>query len=118
MNPIKISRWLTLIGYFSLMIGIYVWHILINKTDNQLMAIILVVQAGPLLFPLMGLLHGKIYTHAWSIYLAIFYFIVGVWYAGAEEARMFGLYVVATSLLFLVGTGLYTRLASKQQSSD
>jgi len=118
MNPIKFSRALTLVGYFSLMIGIYVWHILINKTDEQLMAIILLVQAGPLLFPLRGLLHGKTYTHAWSIYLAIFYFIIGVWYAGAEEARMFGLYIIATSLMFLVGTGLYTRLSARMNSGD
>ena len=65
------------------------------------------------MFPLMGLLKGKLYTHAWSMYLAIFYFIVGIWYAGASETLMFGLYVTAFSLLFFTGTVLYTRLSSR-----
>lgn len=118
MKPLQLSRWLTLSGYFGLMIGIYAWHLLINKTDDHLLSIVLITQLGPLMFPLRGLLHGKTYTHAWSIYLAIFYFIVGIWYAGAEESRMFGLYVTATSVMFFTGTVMYTRLSAKTGSVD
>ena len=70
------------------------------------------------MFPLMGLLKGKLYTHAWSMYLAIFYFIVGVWYAGSSEDLMIGLYVVFTSLVFFLGTVLYTRFMGKQMQSS
>ena len=118
MKTLQLSRWLTLSGYFGLMIGIYAWHLLINKTDDHLLSIVLIAQLGPLMFPLMGLLHGRTYTHAWSIYLAIFYFIVGIWYVGSEESRMFGLYVTATSLLFLAGTVMYTRLNAKRDAAD
>lgn len=98
------------------MIGFYAWHLVIHKTETHLISIIILVQLGPLLFPLRGLLNGKTYTHAWSIYLAIFYFILGVWYAGASETRMFGLYVTIFSLLFFIGTVLYTRLSAKKHS--
>jgi uncharacterized membrane protein len=108
-------RWLTLLGYFSLMAGIYSWHLLIHKTEHELMSVIILLQMGPLLFPLRGLLHAKIYTHAWAMYLAIFYFIVGVWYASADESFLFGIFVVVTSLIFLTGTMFYTRFASKNQ---
>ncbi|MCK5001916.1 MAG: DUF2069 domain-containing protein [Gammaproteobacteria bacterium] len=117
-SPILLSRWLTLTGYFGLMIGLYVWHLLINQTEAHLISIIILTQLGPLMFPLRGLLNGKIYTHAWSIYLAIFYFIVGIWYAGANETLMFGLYVTAFSLLFFTGTVLYTRLSSRNQKEN
>lgn len=117
-STILLSRWLTLVGYFGLMIGLYAWHLLINQTEAHLISIVILTQLGPLMFPLRGLLNGKIYTHAWSIYLAIFYFIVGIWYAGASETLMFGLYVTAFSLLFFVGTVLYTRLSSRSQKEN
>ena len=115
-SPLQLSRWLTLSGYFGLMAGIYAWHLVLNKTEAHLMSIILITQLGPLMFPLRGLLNGKTYTHAWSMYLAIFYFVIGVWYAAAEQSLMFGLYIIATSLLFFAGTLLYTRLSSRANS--
>ncbi len=114
-SPLLLSRWLTLSGYFGLMTGLFAWHLLINKTEAHLISIIILTQLGPLMFPLRGLLNGKTYTHAWSIYLAIFYFIIGIWYAGASETLMIGLYVTACSLLFFTGTVLYTRLSSRSQ---
>jgi len=117
-SPLLLSRWLTLSGYFGLMIGLYVWHLLINQTEAHLISIIILTQLGPLMFPLRGLLNGKTYTHAWSMYLAIFYFIVGIWYAAVDETLMFGLYVTAFSLLFFTGTVLYTRLSSRSQKEN
>lgn len=115
MNP-GFARRLTLSGYFGLMIGIYAWHLIISQTADHLMSIVLIFQLGPLMFPLRGLLSGKIYTHAWSIYLAIFYFIMGVWYSAAGATLLFGLYLIATSLLFFSGTVLYTRLSTRKSA--
>ncbi len=105
---------MTLAGYFGLVIGIYVWHMWINQTADHAISIMLLVQLGPLMFPLRGLLAGKIYTHAWSMYLAILYFVIGVWYAGADKDIWFGMYIIANSMLFFAGTLLYTRHASRQ----
>ncbi len=114
-NPIQLSRWTTLVGYFSLMAGFYLWHLWLHPLEKHLISIILLLQLGPLMFPLFGLLKGKVYTHAWSMYLAIYYFIVGVWYAGADEEFYFGLYIIFTSLVFFSGTLFYARLAGKAQ---
>ncbi len=115
---IKIGRSLTLLGYFSLLFGLFAWQLLINPPAEHLISIIIFFQLGPLMFPLMGLLKGKLYTHAWSMYMAIFYFIVGVWYAGSSEDLMIGLYVVFTSLTFFLGTVLYTRFMGKQMQEQ
>jgi uncharacterized membrane protein len=45
---------------------------------------------------------------------AIFYFIIGVWYAGSAEDLMIGLYIIFTSLVFFLGTVIYTRFMGKQ----
>ena len=119
---IKLGRWLTLVGYFSLLSGLFAWHLLIRPPAEHLISIIIFLQLGPLMFPLFGLLNGKLYTHAWSMYVAIFYFIVGVWYAGSADDLMIGLYVIFTSLMFFLGTVLYTRFMGKrlkaQDSTD
>ncbi len=115
---IKLGRTLTLLGYFLLLFGLFAWHLLIEPPAKHLISIIILLQLGPLMFPLMGLLNGKLYTHAWSMYLAIFYFVIGVWYAGSSEDLMIGLYVIVTSLTFFLGTVLYTRYMGKQQKAQ
>jgi len=114
---IKLGRWLTLTGYFSLLIGLFAWHLLINPAAEHLISVIIFFQIGPLMFPLFGILNGKLYTHAWSMYLAIFYFVIGVWYAGKSEDLMIGLYVIITSLLFFLGAVIYTRFTGKQSKA-
>ena len=114
---ITLGRWLTLSGYFTLLFGLFAWHLLINPLEKHLVSIIVFFQVGPLMFPLFGLLNGKLYTHAWSMYLAIFYFVMGVWYCGKAEDLAIGLYVIFTSLMFFAGTLLYTRFMGKKLKS-
>jgi uncharacterized membrane protein len=115
---IKLGRWLTLIGYFSLMAGLFAWHLLLEPAAKHLISIIIFFQLGPLMVPLFGLLNGKQYTHAWSMYLAIFYFVIGVWYAGKAEDLLIGLYVIVTSLVFFTGCVIYTRFVGKQMKAQ
>lgn len=114
---IKLGRILTLAGYFTLLFGLFAWHLIIDPPAEHLISIIVLLQIGPLMFPLMGLIRGKLYTHAWSMYVAIFYFIVGVWYAGSSEDLMIGLFVIFSSLVFFLGTVLYTRFMGKQMQA-
>lgn len=109
MNKIKISKISTLIGYFGLLSFIPIWHLIVKPLPPEFMSVTLLVQIGPLMFPLKGILHGKVYTHAWAMYLALFYFIIGVWYAGDESTRTFGLIFSLLSILFFLGTMFYTR---------
>ncbi len=115
---IKLGRWLTLLGYFSLLFGLFAWHLIIEPPAKHLISIIIFFQLGPLMFPLMGLLKGRLYTHAWSMYMAIFYFVIGVWYAGSSEDLMIGLYVIFTSLVFFTGTAVFTRYMGRQMNTS
>jgi len=117
MNKIQLSRITTLIGYFGLLIFIPLWHLLIVPLPAKFMSITLLVQIGPLMFPLMGILHGKLYTHAWSMYLALFYFIIGIWYAGDASTRDFGIGFSLLSILFFLGTMFYTRFQGMAQNA-
>ncbi len=115
---IKLGRGLTLLGYFSLLFGLFAWHLIIEPPAKHLISVIIFLQLGPLMFPLFGLLNGKLYTHAWAMYVAIFYFVVGVWYASSSADLMIGLYVIFTSLVFFLGTVLYVRYMGKQMNEQ
>ena len=117
-SGIRAGRLLTLFGYFSLMAGLYAWHLLIHPAEKHLVSLIIFFQLGPLMLPLFGILNGKQYTHAWSMYLAIFYFVVGVWYTGHADERLFGLFVILTSLVFFAGCVMYTRFTGKKMKAE
>lgn len=113
MLSIPVYRWLALAGYFLLLTSLYLLLFIFDKPEapNMLPAILFYI--GPLMFPLRGILAGKAYTHAWAGYLALFYFIIGVWFAGAEEDRLIGSLITASSIVFFIGAIMYARLQGK-----
>jgi len=118
MDKILITRITTLLGYFGLLIYIPLWHLQIEPRAAEFMSITLLVQMGPLMFPLRGILHGKVYTHAWAMYLALFYFVLGIWYAGDISTRNFGIGFSGLSVLFFLGTMLYTRFKGMEENRN
>ena len=120
MNKISVFRWLTLVSYFGLMILIFCWHLWIKPLEPEFISITLLIQLGPLMFPLRGILHGKAYTHAWAAYMALLYFIIGIWNASAEASRIFGILISLLSLSFFIGCVFYARFSGKanQQTNE
>ena len=118
MNNIIIYRWLSLLGYFGLIALIFIWNLWIEPRPAEQMSITFILQMGPLMFALRGLLDGKVYTHAWSMYLALFYFVIGIWFAGDESTRSYGLLFTSFSLIFFIGTVLYTRYQGKAEKAE
>ena len=72
------------------------------------------------MFPLKGILHGKPYTYAWASYLALFYLIIGIWYASPIETRLFGIMISVLSLMFFIGSVFFARFKAKaiKQSAE
>ena len=118
MKKLTLSRWLTLLGYFGLMGFIFIWLLWIDPLPPHEISLKILLGVGPLLFPLRGLLHGRAYTHAWSMYLALFYFVIGIWYAGAEQDRLFGIMISALSLMFFLGSMFYARFKGQADKAQ
>jgi len=118
MNLIVLFRSLSLIGYFGLIILIFCWHLWIEPLPAEFISITLLMQLGPLMFPLRGILNGKAYTHAWASYLALFYVVMGVWYAATEDSRLFGILVCLFSLIFFIGAIFFARYQGKSKQMN
>jgi len=113
---------LALIGYFGLFVLLSVWTVYLAPPTIFPISIVLLFYVGPLLIPLRGLLHGKLYTHAWVHFMALFYFTVGVMVAaGNAEERNYALAQVVLSILMFIGSMMYVRVKArevKQQESS
>lgn len=66
-------QWLALAGYFGTFILIVAWYGWLSPPVRLPAYLALLALGTPLLFPLRGLLHGRPYTYAWSLFLALGY---------------------------------------------
>lgn len=117
MNRIMIARTCALIGYFGLFVLLMVWIIWFRPIDSPHLpaSLSLLLQVGPLMFPLRGMLHGRAYTHAWVSFLALFYLFLGITEAwtGSNQPLLPALEIVFSTLLYLGGM-FYARFRGKQ----
>lgn len=109
---------LTLVSHFGLFGLWLLWLTWLEPPQQIPIALALILLVGPLLLPMRGLLYGRPYTHAWTSFLALFYFIVGVFEAAGPMARP-GLawLAIAFSLLLFFGTLLYVRSWAQERRS-
>lgn len=64
---------LTLTGYFGLLLLIPLWNLLWYPSQTFSNHVVTLLWLLPLLFPMVGLLKGKAYTHAWSGFISVIY---------------------------------------------
>ena len=63
----------TLIGYFGLILLVPIWNLVWYPSEKFSNEVLTGLWLFPLIFPLVGLLKGKAYTHAWSGFIAVIY---------------------------------------------
>ena len=82
-----------------------------------MLGLVLIVLVGPLLLPLRGLLHGRPYTHAWTSFMALFYFVAGVFNAAGVMNRPWLAWLeIVFSVLLFFGAVFYTRAKMRDPS--
>lgn len=115
------SLYITLSGYFALLILLIAWHGFIFPASKQPWLITGFIIA-PLLFPLRGLLKEKPYTYAWTSFVILIYFMHGVVEAWAnDDVRIYALIEIYLSVQVYIGAIYYARLqgrALKKENED
>jgi len=107
---------LALLGYFGLFFLLLLWTVYLSPPTIFPVSVVLICYVGPLLIPLRGLLYGKLYTHAWVHFMALFYFTIGVMVAAANaEERGYALIQVACSIMMFIGSMMYVRVKAREK---
>ena len=120
MTP-KMSLYITLSGYFSLLALLIIWHGFIFPANNNPWLLVGFIVA-PLLFPLKGLLKENPYTYAWTSFVILLYFMHGtveVW--ANAEVRIYAAIEIYLSIQVYIGAIYYARLqgrALKKENKD
>ncbi len=96
-------------GHLALLFAVVAWTAWLDPPQRIPRALALILLTPPLLLPLRGILHGRPYTHAWVLFVALAYFVLGVWHAAVPAERVYGLTVVAASLTWFFGALFYVR---------
>ena len=112
---IRLARIMTLSSYFGLLILLLAWSIWLAPHPRYPVSLVLIVLVGPLMLPLRGLLHARPYTHAWTSFLALYYFILGVDDIAAGAPLVLAWLELILSVLLFTGSVLYTRFQGRAQ---
>lgn len=106
-------HWLSLIGLFGLLLWILLWNVLL--APKALQALPLSVELALLLFPLAflvrGILYGKVATHTYGSFAAIFYVFIGFWFTFTPDEMLYGLLILGWSSCLYFGGFFYARLS-------
>ena len=105
----RASLWhrLLLAGHLATLAVLVAWYGWLSPSPQLPTALVLLVLGGPLLLPLRGLLHGRRYTVAWSLFLAIAYFAHALveLYSSPADRLYAGVELVSTLTWFIAGIG-------------
>lgn len=114
MTKIQLVRWLTLLGYALLILLLVLWYGVWSPSSLPV-GLVLFFLLLPLSFPLLGMLRGKVYTHAWMSMLILLYLVHGIGEAwSTPEDRLYASLEILLSLIIYIGSMAYVRLSKKQ----
>lgn len=99
-------KYITLFGYFSLLIFMPVWLIFITEDSALSVPLTLTMFTLPLLFPLKGLVQGNPYTYAWSNFIVMIYFLhsLTTLWVSADEKHWAVLEFIFAAIMFIAGS--------------
>jgi uncharacterized membrane protein len=101
---------ITLLGYFGIMLLLVVWYGWLAPPELFSAPAVVLLLGLPLFLPLRGILHGRPYTVAWSLYLSLIYLSHGIVEAYSNSAaRWPALTEVALATCWIIGGILYIR---------
>lgn len=108
---------LALCGYLGTFILLVTWYGWLSPPQRLPIWLVLLLVGIPLLLPLRGLLHGRPYTYAWSLFLALGYFSHAVieLYSTPSDRYLASL-ELALVLCWFVGAIYYIRRRKPQLS--
>lgn len=99
-------RKIALFGYFSLLIYMPLWLLVLSNERSLSIPLTLVMFTLPLIFPMRGLIKGNPYTYAWSNFVVMIYFLhslTTVW-VSANEKHWAILELLFATIMFLAGS--------------
>lgn len=111
----RFFRFLALISYTALLFWVVVWHFFLSINDQYSELFLFLFWVLPLLFPLIGIVKGKPYTHAWANFIVMIYLLhslTGLYTEDKEWLYAVIELVLATSMF--IGCSYYAKFRGRE----
>ncbi len=114
-KKVSIYRYLALIGHVCLLAWLAIWYFLLDDARDYSNAFVLLVYILPLVLPLYGIIKAKPYTHAWSCFVVLWYFLHALTTMYAEPS-----YIIHASIemffasMMFVGCSMFARFRGQE----
>ncbi|MGL6258124.1 DUF2069 domain-containing protein [Vibrio sp. WXL103] len=108
-------RYFALCAHLALLIWVVVWQSTLSPNPQISPIALTLLWATPLLLPLPGMLAGKPYTHAWTNFILMLYFLhsLTIVYLDEGERWLAIVELVIVSAAFIANT-LYARMRGRE----
>lgn len=111
----KFFRFLALFGYTGLLIWVVVWHFFLAVGDQYSELFLVLFWVLPLLFPLIGIVKGNPYTHAWANFVVMIYLLHSLTAIYTEDAEWwFALIELCLATMMFIGCSYYAKFRGRE----
>jgi uncharacterized membrane protein len=108
-------RYLALIGHMGLLAWMCIWYLALANTRDYSIAFIFIMYLLPLLLPMYGIIKAKPYTHAWSCFVVLWYFMHSVTTMYVEPAYLLHASIEMIFVIAMfVGCAMFARLRGQE----
>lgn len=116
MSPrVRIFRYLALCGHLGLLLWMCIWYLALPTARDYSLAFVFLIYLLPLLLPLHGIIKAKPYTHAWSCFIVLWYFMHSVTTMYVEpEYWLYASIEMIFVILMFVGCAMFARLRGQE----
>ncbi|WP_375055553.1 DUF2069 domain-containing protein [Zobellella sp. DQSA1] len=111
----QLARKLALTGYFGLILWVGLWHGLISPHPELGAGFMLMLWLPWLFIPMVGMVRGNPYTHAWAIFLIMPYFLHALTLLWVDEGeRWLALVELLLACTMFIGNIYYAKFRGRE----
>jgi len=116
-SALKRWQWLTTLSLLGLILLIVLWNSWLTPVQHIPRSIELLLLLTPLLFFLRGILHKRYDSYVQVTFPALFYFLLGIWYALTPQEVGYGIGMTLLGLCLYLGGFFSARTIMKHDKA-
>lgn len=111
-------RYLALFGHVGLLAWMSIWYLGLSTAQDYSLTFVIVIYLLPLLLPLYGIIQAKPYTHAWSCFVVLWYFLHAITVMYAEPDYLIHAVIeLVLAICMFTGCSMFARLRGQELGS-
>ena len=114
-KKVKTYRYLALACHVGLLFWLSIWYFALKTPQTYSFAFVFIMYLLPLLLPLYGVIKAKPYTHAWSCFVVLWYFLHAITVMYSEPTYMVHAIIeLILAIGMFIGCSMFARFRGQE----